>query len=238
MTENTEMNEIAENVPSSVVRNFNDEIFWLTETAFRSPGKNIEFNKAFLEFQRGLKAVTKDSYNPYAEYTYAGLDTIMADIQPRLSTCGLILSQAIGATTVVTTVTHADSGQFIGSVTPIVADEFNKKMSPPQKYGSGSTYARRYALGILGITTTIDDDASGETTEKIKREATISKEDADAILADAAKIGKDRAFIDAAVAKAIGAGKSIYDLPVSRVDNMKKWLKAQQAAVKTDEEVV
>lgn len=226
------MTEVNENAPVS-----NAEIFWVSEAAFRSPGKNIEFNTAFLEFQRGLKAVTKDSVNPFFNSLYASLDAIMQAVLPKLTEHGLIITQAIGANSVVTTITHAASGQFYGSVTPILIDQNNKKNTESQRHGSGATYARRYALGILGITTQADDDAAG-TGEQVRRnvtEPTISREEADAILADAATIGKDTNYINAAVEKAIGAGKTIYDLPMSRLENLRKWLSAQRKAAKTED---
>lgn len=233
--------EIQEQTCSPYVATNDSDVQWLTDFAFQSLGKNIELNKAFLEFQRGLQAIAKDSNNPFGGYTYASLDAIMADVLPRLTQQGLVLKQYIGREHIVTTVTHAESGQFFGELTPIVAEVQRAKMSAPQLYGSGVTYCRRYALGLLGITTSVDDDASGETTEKIKRETIISAEVAQQLIAEMIAIGYGEDQLNAAVAKSLGKGKTIYQLPEEKLPAVKQWIATQQKqapAKPKDEEVV
>lgn len=216
-------------------------IVWLTDYAFKSPGLNIDLNKALLAFQSGLTAITKDMKNEFANYTYASLDAIMSDILPRLTQAGLVLTQAIGREQITTTVTHVTTGQFFGALTPIIVEPSRPKMGPAQLYGTGATYARRYALGLLGITTCMDDDASGETTEKIKREVkTIDKATADQLVAEIMALGYDAAYLNTAVEKAIGKGKTVFDIPQDRLEGVKKWISMQKSkkVEATDEEVV
>ena len=246
MSEIIDKSQLAENEQtaksSSLVQTSDSWILWVTDYSFRSPGPNVELNRGMLQFQSNLVAVTKDTLNSFAGYTYASLDTIMADILPRLTQAGLILTQAIGKDHFTTTVTHAATGQFFGELTPIIVEPSRPKMSPAQLYGTGVTYCRRYALGLLGITTSVDDDASGETTEKIKREVkTIDKATADQLVAEITALGYDAAYLNTAVEKAIGVGKTVSDIPVDRLEGVKKWIgmqKAKKVESPVDEEVV
>lgn len=217
-----------------------NEVFWLTDYAFKSPGANIELNKAFLAFQSELVAISKDRENSFGGYTYASLDTIMADILPRLARAGLILTQSIGKDQITTTVTHAATGQFFGELTPIIVEPSRPKMSPAQLYGSGVTYCRRYSLGLLGITTSVDDDDSGQVTQRIVKDTAISKDVADKLIADIKALGYDESYLNAAVVKAIGNGKTVYDIPTDRLAGVQKWISMQKAKKNetVDEEVV
>jgi len=125
----------------------------------------IEITKALIELQAELKPAKKDSLNPHFKSTYADLTSVMEAVKPLLKQNGLAVSQVNDGDILVTYLLHK-SGEFITSKTPILYADGN-----PQKFGSGMTYARRYALAaILGVCTE-DDDAN----EAVKPEAKPAK---------------------------------------------------------------
>ena len=223
----------------AILASGDDEITWVLPYAFKTPGRNIKVNTAFLKFQSGLRSVIKDAANPFGGYTYASLDAIMSDILPRLTDCGLVLIQAIGPDSIITTITHAESGECFGEITPLIIEASRPKMSPAQLYGSSVTYARRYALGILGVTTSVDDDASGYAPEKITKSKPISAEIAKQLIADMIAIGSSAEDLNAAMAKSLGEGKTIYDLPEEKLATVRQWITAKaKNGKKKVEEVV
>lgn len=92
-------------------------------------------------------------------YEYASLDDVLAEAIPALNEAGLALVQSVvlvGESHVVRTeVIDVDSGEKVTSdiAMPVVAKWHD--------FGSGMTYARRYALSaMLGIACDADDDAN------------------------------------------------------------------------------
>jgi hypothetical protein len=135
--------------------------------------KTVEFNKAFLEFQRVVKGIKKDGQG-YG-YQYITLDQILELVRPSLSQFSLILNQDVGSvisstgevlTTVSTRLTHAPSGEYVETGDLImkptnIAKDGSMKPVTPQHSGSSITYAKRYQLtGLLGLSADVDDDAA------------------------------------------------------------------------------
>jgi hypothetical protein len=123
-----------------------------------------ELITALCQAQKGFKSALKDATNPHFKKSYADLSAIWEACKEGLHQNGLVVSQQTVGTEqgwhLVTKVFH-ESGGFIESLTPIICQAGN-----PQSFGSGMTYARRYALAaILGIVTD-DDDAEGAMNRK------------------------------------------------------------------------
>jgi hypothetical protein len=103
-----------------------------------------------------MKAVTKDSENPFFKSSYADLSSILQTVVPVLSSCGIAVIQPMkidGDKTILVTKLIHSSGETLESemILPHHAD--------PQKYGSLITYYKRYQLqAMLGVSTTEDDN--------------------------------------------------------------------------------
>lgn len=124
--------------------------------------KNPERNKRVT-----VNLGTPDEY----EFSYATLDSILAEVRPILSENGLSVVQELregekGGIGVSTTILHA-SGQFFASFCPLLTDARNN-----QGMGSAISYLRRYALcAVLNIVAQDDDDANLADGNKVKVEA-------------------------------------------------------------------
>jgi len=131
-----------------------------------------EISKALFKFQGLLNKVTKSSINPHFKSRYADLNSILDSCYPVLQDCGLIVTQHPHGSDLVTTLIHAESGEYLQSYCPIrVKDELD-----PQKYGSGLTYARRYSLQSILCLSAEDDDGNAAATPKGKPMLTPSHE--------------------------------------------------------------
>lgn len=143
---------------------------------------------ALLQATGKFTAVVFDAENTHLKSRYATLSAYLNAVQPALRSAGLILTQGThvsdGVMVLTTRITHAESGQWIGSeynVRPLKLD--------PQSEGSALTYARRYSLAsLLGLAADDDDGQSNATPEKITPEQEVQLGDMlDATGADRAK---------------------------------------------------
>lgn len=113
---------------------------------------------SLLKAQVLMGGALKGSKNPYFKSTYADLGAVLAACKDLLNENGVLILQPVNrdalGTFVETTLLHAESGEFISSVTPVV---FSKE-GDPQAQGSAITYARRYGLqSLLGMPAEDDD---------------------------------------------------------------------------------
>ena len=119
-----------------------------------------EFFSALSKAQGELQAAKKDSFNPFFKSTYSSLPAVMESCKDVLAKNNLSIVQSVsildGKNVLITTLGHA-SGQWMRSISPIVVTK-----NDAQGFGTGMSYARRYALAaIVGIVT--DDDDDGES---------------------------------------------------------------------------
>ena len=117
---------------------------------------------ALIKFQAECPPVPKDKENTFFKKAdgscskYADIATILEITKEPRTKNGLAVTQLIRNETLETYLFH-ESGQFLRSEMLITND---KKSA--QGFGSGLTYARRYALSaILGIAADEDDDGNG-----------------------------------------------------------------------------
>lgn len=112
---------------------------------------------ALLAASNGFRPVVFDATNTHFRSKYATLPAYLDAVCPALRANGLMLTQgtvvAGGFTVIETRITHAASGQWIGSEYPV-----HPVKPDPQAEGSALTYARRYALSaLLGLAADDDD---------------------------------------------------------------------------------
>ena len=120
-----------------------------------------ELFKALLAFQATNPSVAKGGDNPHFRSKYITLEDLTS-VARACNKHGLIFyhhmdSDDSGADFCVTTVAHAESGQYVEARVRLLYGKSN-----PQGQGSAATYARRYGLGaLLALCDTKDDDAIG-----------------------------------------------------------------------------
>lgn len=135
----------------------------------RLPGRGgPDLFKALAAFQGARPTAKMDGVNPHFKSKYATLASV-TDAARGAAEHGLSVVQLVCADVVTTMLCHS-SGQFVSTETRIVAGK-----DSAHGYGSGITYARRYALSaILGIVADEDDD--GNAAVEAQRKAKHSKD--------------------------------------------------------------
>jgi len=127
-----------------------------------------ELFKALAEFQATRPTAKMDGVNPHFRSKYATLASV-TDVARGAAEFGLSVTQLVGGDVVTTLLCHS-SGEYVSTETRIIASKDNA-----HGYGSGITYARRYALSaILGIAADEDDD--GNAAVEARRKAKHSQD--------------------------------------------------------------
>ena len=113
-----------------------------------------ELFKAIAAFQATKPKAAMDGKNPHFRSRYATLESV-TDTARQATKHGLSVIQLVNGDEVITMLCH-ESGEYVQSSTRVMASKQNA-----HGYGSGISYARRYALAaILGIVADPDDDGN------------------------------------------------------------------------------
>lgn len=113
-----------------------------------------KISPAFLAAQKKIEGVKKDiAHGHFKGKFYADINSVINSIKEILNANGITITQPINGASVETYLLH-ESGQYIGSSTPIVC----AKPNDPQALGSAITYSRRYGLQALVGLPAEDDD--------------------------------------------------------------------------------
>ncbi len=119
--------------------------------------KITNLTKALHTFQSEVNKIKKDAKNPHFKSSYASLSNILDAVTPVLNSCGLIMTAHPDDGFLVTTLYHAESGEFMQSEYPLISKDPNN----PNITGSLISYARRYStMSILNLNTNDDDGQS------------------------------------------------------------------------------
>ena len=118
----------------------------------------LKIAPALLAAQKKTGAALKQAVNPFFHSKYADLGSVMEACKEPFNTAGITILQPIVGVNVETILIH-ESGEWVGSVTPIIC----KDPGDPQKFGSAISYARRYGLQSMVLIPGEDDD--GETAK-------------------------------------------------------------------------
>lgn len=128
----------------------------------------VKIAPALVKAQSEMSNAVKDSKNPFFKSAYADLNSVREACIPALNKHGITVLQPTvyedGKPFVQTLLLH-ESGEYISSLTEIIADKANNA----QSHGSGVTYARRYGLQSMCNIGSEDDDgnaASGNITKQ------------------------------------------------------------------------
>lgn len=131
-----------------------------------------ELHQALLRAKRNITPPQKNSKAMYGRY--ADLEAVLGAVEPALAGEGLLLSHSgrivDGQPTLVTSLIHAESGDTLESVIPLVS----KNSNDPQQLGGSITYARRYGISAL-LSIVADDDDDGNTSSGKERDGSKKK---------------------------------------------------------------
>ena len=112
----------------------------------------------------------KSRYNKFGDYNYRSAEDILEAIKPYLQELKLYVTinetilTADGDFPIIESKATISDGEHSISATAIVGvDTAQKGMSMPQRFGTASSYAKKYSMGnLLLIDDTKDDDAKGK----------------------------------------------------------------------------
>lgn len=124
-------------------------------------------SKALCLAQKDIGAAVKGSQNPYFKSKYADLQAVIEAVKEPLNKHGVSFLQLVnsnGDGDKLETILLHESGQFISAESKVYCN----KPNDPQAFGSGITYAKRYALqAALGLPTEDDDGNAASQKPKV-----------------------------------------------------------------------
>jgi len=128
----------------------------------------MEKENKLLSFQKQVKAISKDSTNPFFKSAYFDINSLLESIKPIINELGLIITQPLFITTegknaLRTMIIDSETEKTLAESNIILPD-----IQDPQKIGSAITYYRRYSLQSLLLLEALDDDGEGA------KQATVS----------------------------------------------------------------
>ena len=132
----------------------------------KKEAKTIQQKLCAIQVQ--LKA-KKDKWNAFGKYNYRSAEGILESLKPHLDehNCYVTIGEAVeekGIHLVMTsTATICFEDKTICTSAQVGVDFDQRGMNMPQKFGSASSYAKKYALGNLFL---IDDTADSDATNE------------------------------------------------------------------------
>jgi len=129
----------------------------------------MELQEKLSKIQIEFKA-KKSKYNSFGKYNFRSAEDILEALKPmneKYKVYFTINEQLVNANppmmSSVATICDCESGLTIDCQAVVGIDLEQKGMAMPQRYGSASSYAKKYALGNLLL---IDDTADADATNK------------------------------------------------------------------------
>ena len=127
--------------------------------------KTKSLNETLAKIQVELKA-KKTKYNKFGKYYYRSAEDILEALKPHLTkhNVSVRIKEKIVAENVIESVAILYDGLMRIKASAIVGVDLNQAgQSMPQKWGTASSYAKKYALGNLFL---LDDTADDDATNK------------------------------------------------------------------------
>ena len=126
---------------------------------------NKSINEKLLTIQAELKT-KKSRFNNFGKYYFRSAEDILEAIKPHLvkHKVSVVLNEELVVSdppTILSTATISDGTDAITAQAVVGVDMMQKGMQVPQKFGSASSYGKKYALGNLFL---IDDTADADAT--------------------------------------------------------------------------
>ena len=143
-----------------------------------------ELNKKLAKIQSKFKS-KKSRYNSFGKYYFRSAEDILEGLKPFIENEGVTftvdeeLKEVGGIAVIKSTATITDGKDSISKSALAGVDMEQKGMQMPQRFGSASSYAKKYALGnLLLIDDTQDADAAndhGKVKTAIKEKPWLNK---------------------------------------------------------------
>ena len=165
----------------------------------------MELNEKLSQIQSRLKA-KKSRFNSFGKYNYRSAEDILEALKPYLLEFKVsvilheTLAEVSGSLIMESKAIISDGNNEIMSTALVAVDMEQRGMNAPHKFGSASSYGKKYSLGNLFL---IDDTADSDATNK---HGTASKPKL-----EGAALTKAKAFIKSG--GSIDAIKGKYDIP-------------------------
>ena len=128
----------------------------------------MTINEKLSQIQTRFKS-KKSRFNSFGKYYFRSAEDILEATKPFLLELGVSvvineeLYDEIGLPIIRTTATITDGKETINSTAVVGVDMNQKGMQMPQRFGSASSYGKKYALGNLFL---IDDTQDSDATNK------------------------------------------------------------------------
>lgn len=128
--------------------------------------KPITLTEKLIAIQTSLK-VKKASYNSFGKYYFRNAESILEALKPLLreQACVVTINETLeelsGMLIMKSISSISDGVDSIQAVALVAVDMDQRGMNAPQKFGSASSYAKKYSLGNLFL---IDDTADSDAT--------------------------------------------------------------------------
>ena len=128
--------------------------------------KPITLTEKLIAIQTSLK-VKKTSYNSFGKYYFRNAESILEALKPLLKEQACVVTinetlEELGDMLIMKSISSIYDGvDAIQAVALVAIDMDQKGMNAPQKFGSASSYAKKYSLGNLFL---IDDTADSDAT--------------------------------------------------------------------------
>jgi len=131
-----------------------------------------KLHEKLISIQTELKA-KKGKTNNFGKYKYRSADDILEALKPfckKYAVYITVTEDLLSDAVLDSTATISDGAEEITANAVVGVDLTQKGMSLPQKYGTASSYAKKYALGNLFlIDDTADDDATNKHGKPLKK---------------------------------------------------------------------
>ena len=172
----------------------------------------MTINEKLSKIQSSLKA-KKSRFNSFGKYNYRSAEDILEAVKPYLIehnvtvTINESISELCGSMIMESKATVSDGKDAIHAVALVAVDMDQRGMNAPQKFGSASSYGKKYSLGNLFL---IDDTADSDATNTHGKGVKPKLE--------GAALTKAKAFIKSG--GSLEAIKSKYDIPAETLKTL------------------
>jgi hypothetical protein len=172
----------------------------------------MTLNEKLATIQTKFKS-KKSRFNSFGKYNFRSAEDILEATKPFLLELGVTVTiseqlvEAQGFPIICSTSTISDGKSAIHATALVGVDLDQKGMQMPQKFGSASSYGKKYSLGNLFL---IDDTADSDATNGHGKTAKPKLE--------GAALTKAKAFLKAG--GSLEAIKSKYDIPAATLKTL------------------
>ena len=123
----------------------------------------MTINEKLATIQTRFKS-KKSRFNSFVKYYFRSAEDILEAIKPFIKELGVtvvINEELVDSAVIKTTATVTDGKETINATAVVGVDLDQKGMQMPQRFGSASSYGKKYALGNLFL---IDDTQDSDAT--------------------------------------------------------------------------